>query len=73
VLWGLIRPQTGVTRVTVEVRRSGSRKWRKLRTLNTTSNGVYGLRSRHRNKQQYRVRWTARDNRVRVGPPIRAY
>jgi len=73
VLWGLIRPQKGVTRVTIEVRRSGSNRWRKLRTLNTTSNGVYGLRARHRKKQQYRVRWTARDSRVRVGPPIRAY
>ena len=72
VLWGLIRPQSGVTRVTLEARRSG-KDWTTLRSLNTTSNGVFGLRSRHRNKQQYRVRWTARDGRVHVGPPIRAY
>ncbi len=73
VLWGLIRPQSGVTRVTLEVRKSGSKNWTKLRTLNTTSNGVFGLRSRHRNKQQYRVRWTGTDNRAHTGPPIRAY
>lgn len=73
VLWGLIRPQSGLTRVTIEARRSGKKTWTKLRTLSTTSNGVFGLRARHRNKQHYRVRWTGRDNRVRVGPPIRAY
>ena len=60
VLWGLIRPQSGVTRVTIEARRSG-RSFTRLRTLNTTSNGVFGLRARHRNKQQYRVRWTGQD------------
>ena len=73
MLWGLIRPQSGVTSVTLEVRKSGSKNWTKLRTLNTTSNGVFGLRSRHRNKQQYRVRWTGTDNKAHTGPPIRAY
>ena len=72
VLWGLIRPQSGVTRVTIEARRSGG-NFTRLRTLNTTSNGVFGLRARHRNKQQYRVRWTGQDGRTHVGPPIRAY
>jgi hypothetical protein len=72
VLWGLIRPQTGVTRVTIEVRRPG-RQWRVLRRLSTTSRGVYGLRAAHRNKQDYRVRWTSSTGRNYTGPPIRAY
>ena len=72
VLWGLVRPQPGVTRVTIEVRRPG-RKWRVLRRLNTTSRGVYGLRANHRNKQEYRVRWTGRDGKRHTGPAIRAY
>jgi hypothetical protein len=72
VLWGLIRPQSGVTRVTIDVRRPG-RSWRVLRSLNTTSRGVWGLRATHRNKQEYRVRWTATDGKRYTGPPIRAY
>jgi hypothetical protein len=73
VLWGLIRPQTGVTRVTVEVRRPGKRNWSVLRRLNTTSRGVFGLRAQHRKGQEYRVRWTANDGRGFTGPAIRAY
>jgi cellulase (glycosyl hydrolase family 5) len=73
VLWGLIRPQPGITRVTIEVRRPGNRRWRVLRRLNTTSRGVWGLRANHRNKQEYRVRWTASDGKRYTGPPTRAY
>jgi hypothetical protein len=73
VLWGLIRPQRSRTRVTIEVRRRGSRRWRRLRTMNTTSSGVYGLRTRHRKGQTYRVRWTSAAGRRHTGPPIRAY
>jgi hypothetical protein len=72
VLWGLIRPQAGVTRVTIEMRRPG-RKWRVLRRLNTTSRGVYGLSATHRDKQEYRVRWTAAGGKRYTGPAIRAY
>jgi hypothetical protein len=72
VLWGLIRPQRSETEVTIEVRRRGG-KWRRLRTLTTTSTGVYGFRTRHRDRQQYRVRWTSADGRRHTGPPIRSY
>jgi hypothetical protein len=72
VLWGLIRPQSGVTRVTIEVKRPG-RNWRVLRRLSTTSRGVYGLSVRHRNKQAFRVRWTSNAGRNYTGPAIRAY
>jgi hypothetical protein len=73
VLWGLIRPQPGVTRVTIEARRPGRRQWRVLRRLNTTSRGVYGLRATHRKGQEFRVRWTGTDGKRHTGPPIRAY
>lgn len=72
VLWGLIRPQGGVTRVTVETRRRGQ-AWRVLKRLNTTTRGVFGLRVQHRNKQEYRLRWTSTAGRNYTGPPIRAY
>jgi cellulase (glycosyl hydrolase family 5) len=73
VLWGLIRPQPGVTRVTIEVRRPGRRNWRVLRRLNTTSRGVYGLRAEHRKGQEYRVRWTSSAGKGYTGPATRAY
>jgi Cellulase (glycosyl hydrolase family 5) len=73
VLWGLIRPQEGVTRVTVEVRRKGQRRWRRLRTLNTTERGVFGLRATHRDDQRYRVRWTSEAGKRYTGPSIRSY
>jgi Cellulase (glycosyl hydrolase family 5) len=73
VLWGLIRPQPGVTRVTIEVRRPGRRNWRVLRSLNTTSRGVFGLRATHRKGQEYRVRWTSSAGKGYTGPAIRAY
>jgi hypothetical protein len=69
----MIRPQPGVTRVTVEVRRPGRRSWRVLRRLNTTSRGVFGLSSTHRKNQAYRVRWTATNGKSYTGPAIRAY
>jgi hypothetical protein len=73
VMWGLIRPQRSETTVTIEVRRPGSRRWRRLRRLETTASGVYGLRATHRDGQEYRVRWTSEAGRERVGPPIKAY
>jgi Cellulase (glycosyl hydrolase family 5) len=73
VLWGLIRPRAERQSVTIEYRRKGSHKWRKLRTLNTTARGVYGLSARHHDGQVFRVRWTSKTGRARVGPPIRSY
>jgi hypothetical protein len=73
VLWGLIRPQSGVTQVTIEVRRKGTRRWTRLRRLNTTERGVYGLRAPHREGQQYRVRWTSAAGKRYTGPAIRSY
>jgi hypothetical protein len=73
VLWGLIRPQAGVTEVTIEVRRKGQRRWRRLKRLNTTTRGVYGLRATHREGQAYRVRWTSTAGKSYTGPSIRAY
>jgi Cellulase (glycosyl hydrolase family 5) len=73
VLWGLIRPQAGVTEVTVEVRRKGKSRWTRLKRLNTTTRGVFGLRATHREGQAYRVRWTSAAGKSYTGPAIRAY
>ena len=73
VLWGLIRPRAERQQVTIEVRRKGKRSWSKLRTLTTTSRGVFGLTATHRKGQAFRVRWTTANGGSRTGPPIKAY
>jgi hypothetical protein len=69
VIWGLVRPLRSTTRVTIQVARA-HHGWRTLRTLTTTSTGVYGFTSAHRRGQRYRVRWTAPGGRTFTGPPI---
>jgi hypothetical protein len=72
VLWGLIRPQRSETRIRIEVRRRGG-KWRRLRELTTTATGVWSIRTGHRDRQQYRIRWTDAAGKRHTGPPIQAY
>jgi hypothetical protein len=71
VLWGLVRPQRATTKVTIERRTKGSKSWRVLKTLDTTSAGVYALKTAHRDGQRYRVRWTPPDGKTYVGPAVR--
>jgi hypothetical protein len=72
VLWGRVRPQPAQTQVTILVSPRKGRSFHVLRTLTTNHRGVFGLRSKHRKGQRYRVRWTAPDRKVWLGPPIRA-
>ena len=50
VLWGLVRPQRAVSSVTIE-RKPKGKAWRTLKKLNTTSTGVYALKTTHRDGQ----------------------
>src|SRR3954449_4034567 len=72
VLWGRVRPDAAKTRVTILASPRKGKKFRVLRTLSTNARGVYGLGARHRKGQRYRVRWTAPNGHVWLGPPIRA-
>jgi hypothetical protein len=65
VLWGLVRPHRGTTQVTIEYKTSAG-KWKSLRTLTTTSTGVYALKTSR--KRHYRVRWGQY-----TGPSVRSY
>jgi hypothetical protein len=53
------------------VSRGKGKPFRVLRTLTTNHRGVYGLRTKHRKQQRYRVQWTAPNGKVWLGPPIR--
>jgi hypothetical protein len=71
VLWGRVRPARAATTVTLQ--RNRGRGWRAFQTQTTNPSGVYGLRTPHRARQRYRVRWTGPDGTTHTGPPIRPY
>ncbi len=71
-LWGLVRPATGATKVTVLVKLKGARRYRKLKALTTNSQGYWALNSSTRGVS-WRVQWTSPSGVKYEGPPIRAY
>jgi hypothetical protein len=72
VLWGLVRPQRAVSKVTIERKPKGA-SWRTLKTLDTTATGVYSVKTSHKSGQTYRVKWTAPDGKTSTGPAVQGY
>jgi len=72
VLWGLVRPQRAVSKVTIERKPKGA-SWRTLKTLDTTATGVYSVKTTHKSGQTYRVKWTAPDGKTFTGPAVQGY
>ena len=72
VLWGLVRPLRERTTVTVDVAPPGE-DFETLETVETTSSGVFAVRTRARSGQRYRVRWRAPDGTEHSGASVRAY
>lgn len=70
-LWGLVRPASGATRLTVSVQPSGSHKYRKLATVRTNAQGVWTLDSPVRGIR-WRVSWRSPAGAVYDGPAIGA-
>jgi hypothetical protein len=70
-LWGLVRPATGRTPVTVEYSSGGS--WRRLFTTRTDSRGYFQRRASFRSGRRYRVVWTAPDGRTLRGTATSVY
>ena len=72
VLWGLVRPQRAVSKVTIERKPKGA-AWRTLKTLDTTATGVYSVKTTHKSGQTYRVKWTDPDGKTYTGPAVQGY
>jgi hypothetical protein len=70
-LWGIVRPATGATKVTVQQHDGGA--WKTLATVTTNSRGVW-TRSAARggSKREWRVRWTDPAGKQYTGPATRA-
>ena len=59
--------------MTIEVDPPGEKRPRKLRTVNTTATGVFGLRVDHKDGQDYRVVWTSPTGKRYTGAWVRSY
>jgi hypothetical protein len=71
-LWGLVRPATGATTVTVEVRARHARRYHVLRKLRTNGLGYWSFTSSVRG-QSWKVLWTSPAGVRYEGPGIGAY
>ncbi len=54
-IWGLVRPATGATTVTLESRDKGG--WKRIGDLKTNAGGAFKKTVSYRKKREYRVRW----------------
>jgi hypothetical protein len=71
-LWGLVRPVTGATKVTVLVQPKGSRKYKTLKTVTTNGSGYWTLHSSTKGAR-WRVQWKSPTGVKYEGPPISAH
>jgi hypothetical protein len=70
-LWGLVRPATGATSVTIEVE-STSHRWHPLRTVHTHTDGSWNLTS-DTSALAWSVYWQSPGGARYKGPAIEAY
>jgi hypothetical protein len=66
--WGYVRPKHARTRAVVQIRKKGSKRWVKLKTVTTNARGYWRSVTSLRRGAQYRVVWGSY-----TGPPTRAY
>ncbi len=72
-LWGLVRPATGATQVSLDFRTKGGKRWHFLKRDRTNSRGYWSTNTTHRSDRRYRVRWTTPDGTQHTGPLTRVY
>jgi hypothetical protein len=71
-LWGLVRPATGATKVTVLVQRKGAKHYGTLKVVSTNSLGYWSFSSSTQGAH-WRVRWKSPAGKKYEGPPIEAH
>lgn len=71
-LWGLVRPATGPTEITIQ-RRSGNGAWKTLSRKVTNSRGVWTASSSSVKNGTWRVTWVGPDDATYASPGVRAY
>ena len=71
-LWGLIRPATGATTATIEVRSKGG-SFHELTTVQTDARGYFTKGAGNASGREWRLVWTPPDGTTFRGTPTRAY
>jgi hypothetical protein len=71
--WGLVRPATKATTLTVQYSSDGGRSWHGLASERTGSTGYWNGSGRFVSGRLWRVSWVAPVGTTYTGPPIRAY
>lgn len=71
-LWGLVRPTTGATKLSVLIQKKGSRKYTTLKTVTTNGLGYWTLHSSTKGAH-WRVQWKSPAGVKYEGPPIGAH
>jgi hypothetical protein len=72
-IWGLVRPATGATSATIEVRSGGSGSYHELTTVHTDARGYFTKSAANVKGRQWRLVWKAPDGTEFRGSPTRAY
>ncbi|MBI5104368.1 MAG: hypothetical protein HZB46_05165 [Solirubrobacterales bacterium] len=72
-LWGLVRPATGATTVSIDYRAKGASRWRFLKRDRTDARGTWTTTTAQRDGRRYRVRWVAPDGTRHEGPLTRSH
>jgi hypothetical protein len=70
-LWGVVRPATAATKVTVQ-QRDGGGSFRALKTVTTNAAGYWTSTAVLRKGREWRVRWTDPAGKTWTGPATRA-
>ena len=71
--WGLVRPASAATTLTVQYSSNGGRSWHGLAGVRTDARGAWSATGRFVTRRIWRVRWSAPGGRVYTGAPTRAY
>jgi hypothetical protein len=72
-LWGLARPATGATKVTVQQRSTHGGSFKTLKTVSTNATGYWtSTATRGASTREWRVKWTDASGKTFTGPATRA-
>jgi hypothetical protein len=72
-LWGLVRPATAATTLTVQYSSNGGRSWHGLAGARTAADGTWSATGRFVARRLWRVRWVSPSRQIYTGAPTRAY
>jgi hypothetical protein len=71
--WGLVRPATGATSVTLQYSSNGGRSWQGLAHERTAADGSWTGSGRFASGRLWRVQWASPQGQTFSGAPTRAY